>query len=157
MLLVGLGGCGAAAGPTRPRAVLDFRDGWRFSRTDMGADSLDAGCSEAGLPCAPGFNDAGWRALSIPHDFVVEAPLVPSEDSVAKNQGYRDYGKAWYRLTFSLPEAWAHRSVWIDFDGVAGYVRDRDGPCVRTGQSHALTYPADHTQPHIRTATPRRS
>lgn len=123
----------AAAAPTQPRAVLNFRDGWRFSRTDMDADSLDGGCPNAGglLPCAADFDDGGWRALSIPHDFVVEAPLVSSEDSVDKNQGYRDYGKAWYRLKFSLPEAWAQRSMWIDFDGVAGYVQWMDGPCVR--------------------------
>ena len=119
--------CSAVAAPTQqPRATLTLRDGWRFSRTDTHADSLDGGCpdddGQQQQPCQPGFNDAGWRALSIPHDFVVEAPLVPSEDSVAKNQGYRDYGQAWYRLKFSVPAEWSQRSLWLDFDGIAGYV-----------------------------------
>jgi hypothetical protein len=110
------------------RAVMSLNDGWRFSRTE--ADAPEGDCSSSSSssssnePCQPAFDDAGWRALSrLPHDFVVEAPLVYSEDSVAKNQGYRAYGKAWYRLKIALPQAWSQRrSLWIDFDGIAGWV-----------------------------------
>lgn len=127
MLGLGCSAAASAAAPKQqPRAILNFRDGWRFSRTDTHADSLDGGCPDDDgqhqQPCQPGFDDAGWRALSIPHDFVVEAPLVPSEDSVAKKQGYRDYSQAWYRLKFSVPAEWSQRSLWLDFDGIAGYV-----------------------------------
>lgn len=126
LLLLGLGlvvdrAAAAVAGAGSPRAVVSLHDGWRFSRTE--AEAPEGDCAASGLlPCQPDFDDALWRALSIPHDFVVEAPLVYVESDVAKVQGYRDYGMGWYRLRFSLPAEWQQqqRSLWIDFDGIMG-------------------------------------
>lgn len=104
--------------------VVRLDDGaWRFSRTDTVVESLAGDCAD-GSPCQPGFDDSAWRRLTIPHDFVVEVPLVYTDDSAAKTQGYRDYGKAWYRLAFSVPEEWSRqqRTMWLDFDGIAGCV-----------------------------------
>ena len=40
-----------------------FNDGWRFYRGDP------SGAQQ------PGFNDAGWRSLSVPHDWSIELPF----------------------------------------------------------------------------------
>lgn len=121
LLLVLLLAATAAIPASSPRAVASLNEGWRFSRTD--GDSPSGDCV-ASLPCTPYFDDAAWRVLALPHDFVVEAPLVYAKDNTAKNQGYRDYGKGWYRLRFSLPAQWSQgrRSLWLAFDGIAGYV-----------------------------------
>lgn len=113
-----------AAAAAAPRSVMSLNEGWRFARTDATCPDGDDCCSGSGLPCQPAFDDAGWRRLSLPHDFVAEGPLVYANDSVAMNQGYRDYGKAWYRLAFSVPVPWRQqrRTMWLDFDGIAGCV-----------------------------------
>lgn len=74
------------------------------------------------------FDDTGWRALDLPHDWAVELPLVhddSGDDSTRlTSHGYKPLGRrfpatsvGWYRRTFELPESDRGRRIWIEFDG----------------------------------------
>lgn len=91
----------------------------------------------------PGFDDSGWRALDLPHDWAVELPFNPQ---ALRNHGYKDMGAGvgaqnswealemgqsaqalggvtgntigWYRRTFALPASDRGGSLWVEFDGV---------------------------------------
>lgn len=65
--------------------------------------------------CKPDFDDAPWRNVDLPHDFVVENAPSQSGD---KSHGYFPYSKGWYRYHFTVDAAAKGKSVWIDFDGV---------------------------------------
>src|SRR5271157_3607648 len=85
----------------------NFNKGWKFNLGDVaGAQS-------------PGFNDATWRSLNVPHDWSIELPF---DENVPANQwgteGYMDGGTGWYRKTFTLPQSYSGNSVFITFDGV---------------------------------------
>jgi len=74
---------------------------------------------KADAPCAeqPGFADADWRKLDVPHDWSIEGPF--SETNAAGGAGaYLPSGVGWYRKHFSLPQSLAGRRVFIEFDGV---------------------------------------
>lgn len=53
----------AAAPAERVRSITDFDADWRFQKGDApGAE-------------APGFSDASWRTLRLPHDWSIEGPF----------------------------------------------------------------------------------
>jgi beta-galactosidase len=87
------------------RVVAPFDDGWRFSTGDVPGAAAAA------------FDDAAWRALSVPHDWSIEGPYDRSNPT-ARGGGYLPAGVAWYRKSFTLPAAAAGRRVFVDFDGV---------------------------------------
>jgi beta-galactosidase len=103
---------------TTPRTCLRLTDGWRFHR------------GEADGASDPGFADAGWRAVSLPHDWSIEdLPLDEATtgtrsgpfDSSAVGGGAVGFtvgGVGWYRLSFGLAPAWQGKQVTIRFDGV---------------------------------------
>ncbi|MDR1440640.1 MAG: glycosyl hydrolase 53 family protein [Clostridiales bacterium] len=116
---------------------IDFNDGWRFylaTRTPTvpnpeglvvnAANSrynfATYGIEDAGVATsdaiAPGFDDGGWRELSVPHDWSIEGEKVASGSN---SQGYMLGGLGWYRKTFTLPESLAQdKRISIDFEGV---------------------------------------
>jgi hypothetical protein len=66
--------------------------------------------------CKTDYDDAKWRRLDLPHDFVVEQNFSSTAD---KAHGYLPYATGWYRHTFTLPsEAREGASVWLTFEGV---------------------------------------
>jgi len=76
------------ATPARIRDSFDF--GWKFYKGDApGAQQ-------------PGFADATWRSLDLPHDWSVEGPFVPTEPSGGAG-GFAPTGIGWYRKHFRLP------------------------------------------------------
>ena len=77
-----------------------FNDNWRFS---LKADSTAA---------APGYDDAKWRTLDLPHDWSVEATPSPS---LASATGYLPGGIGWYRKHFAKPEG--ADKYYIYFEG----------------------------------------
>jgi beta-galactosidase len=110
-LLGGAAGLAAAAAigesaettPARVRDSFDF--GWKFFKGDA------PGAEE------PGFADAAWRALDLPHDWSIEGPFT--QDAPASGSGgYAPTGIGWYRKRFRLPAGYAGRRVSIEFDGV---------------------------------------
>jgi beta-galactosidase len=99
----GVGGSAGSLGTTR--TIMPFDSDWRFIVDDpIGADQV-------------GFVDSEWRTLRVPHDWSIEGPF----DETAKTGpagGFLPSGVGWYRKHFVLPESFANRRVFIEFDGV---------------------------------------
>jgi beta-galactosidase len=91
---------GAAA---RLRESFDF--GWKFLKGDAAGAQM------------PGFADAGWRDVDLPHDWSIEGPFGESEPS-AGTGAYLPTGIGWYRRRFRLAAADRGRVVTLEFDGV---------------------------------------
>src|SRR5512147_902319 len=79
------------AEPADPRTVVTLADGWRFRQDDKlsGAE-------------APGFADADWQEVTVPHSWNRVGTYLPSvpnrintPDKINKTQGV-----GWYRLRF---------------------------------------------------------
>jgi len=65
----------------------------------------------------PDFDDSGWRALDVPHDWSIEA--TPSADNPAGAAGgFFPGGLGWYRKRIDVPADLGDRHVLIEFDGV---------------------------------------
>ena len=88
-----------------PRLRDSFDFGWKFFKGDA------PGAQE------PGFSDASWRGLDLPHDWSVEGPFAASEPS-AGSGGFAPTGIGWYRKRFRAPAGYSGRKVSVEFDGV---------------------------------------
>ncbi len=107
---------GSAPSPaTQPRDTVSFDRTWKFHLGEAtGAEK-------------PDFNDASWRALDIPHDWMIEG--VTGTDPAAMDGpfdrkspaggsgGFMNGGIGWYRKTFTLPESSRNRHTFVLFDG----------------------------------------
>lgn len=89
-------------GQAQRQEVL-FNTGWKFNQGEVSGAS------------APGFNDAGWEAVRLPHDWSVASAF---SEEWASATGYLPGGIGWYRNTFRLPAGFAGKKVFIAFDGV---------------------------------------
>src|SRR5262245_55778250 len=113
----------------RERQLFDFD--WRFRAGDLEGAA------------APGFDDAAWERLDLPHDFMIEGkghaivvpggrgggrgaanlpttpegPFDPQSPGGSAN-GYLNGGIGWYRKSFTLPASAAGRRVLLEFEGV---------------------------------------
>lgn len=104
----------------RERLLLDF--GWKFHLGNdwgTGEDLAKAGSSSG--PARPGFSDAGWRDVRLPHDWAIELPFDEHSDG---SHGFKPVGPGfpqnsvgWYRRTFTLPREDAGKRLWLEFDG----------------------------------------
>ncbi|KRA78000.1 MULTISPECIES: glycoside hydrolase family 2 TIM barrel-domain containing protein [unclassified Roseateles] len=90
-----------AAFAQRQEQLLDT--GWRFSKTDPGA------------AMNPAFDDSGWRAVRVPHDWSMDEPF---RADLGSGNGYAAGGIAWYRRSFTVDAAQKGRVARITFDGV---------------------------------------
>lgn len=125
----------AATGPASPtplRETLSLNEGWRFHLGDIKPDTFPGGQgvnlygpdityhgAKAGTAwgaAARGYDDKGWKRVTLPHDWVVEQPF---DEKALKQQGYRPRGMAWYRRTFKLDAADRGKNIELQFDGVA--------------------------------------
>ncbi len=115
----------------RERLLLDF--GWRFHfghgndpAQDFGFGSGRTGnFQKTGSFLAAGniaFDDSGWRAIDLPHDWAVELPFENDPELLSK--GYYPLGRkypatsvGWYRRIFELPQSDAGKRITIEFDG----------------------------------------
>ena len=87
------------AGGDGARADVTLADGWRFTRMDVpGAE-------------APGFADAAWTPVTLPHAWNAR------DGQDGGNNYYR--GAGWYRRQLALPAAYAGRSIVLQFDGAS--------------------------------------
>jgi beta-galactosidase len=91
--------------PASPRAKLNFDRNWKFVREDApGAE-------------APGFDDSAWTTISTPHSF----NDVDSFRQIISHSGgdrgtYK--GLVWYRKHFKLPNRFAGRKIFLEFEGM---------------------------------------
>ncbi|HUJ45113.1 MAG TPA: glycoside hydrolase family 2 TIM barrel-domain containing protein [Opitutaceae bacterium] len=88
-----------------PRVHQSFDFAWRFCR------------GEAGGAQQPGFDDAAWRQLDLPHDWSIEGPY-DEHAATGGSGGYLPAGIGWYRKHFTVPEGLRGRQVTVEFDGV---------------------------------------
>ncbi len=87
------------------RTITDFDLDWKFIQSDVsGAE-------------ATGFNDAAWRSLRVPHDWMIEGPY-DRNNPTNRGGGYLPSGIGWYRKTFTLPASESNKKISIEFDGV---------------------------------------
>jgi beta-galactosidase len=98
--------------------TLNFDRGWRFKLVNT-ADTSDPtglyGNSTDPKADAPGFDDAGWQGLTLPHDWSITQAPDPSQSNAT---GFFPGGLGWYRKTFTLPASMAGKQISLDFDGV---------------------------------------
>ena len=92
-------------GPVQAGAGTDFNFGWKFE--------LDA--PEAANRAD--FDDADWRTVDLPHDWVIEGEPDPNLDFWQATGRLPGAGIGWYRKRFTIDEL-DDRSVQIVFDGV---------------------------------------
>ena len=85
------------------RKSICLNEGWRFHLGDA-ADAYYMG-----------FDDRGWRQVTVPHDWAVEHPFDPCW---ASGTGYLPGGVGWYRGHFCLDGEDAARRVRVTFEGV---------------------------------------
>jgi beta-galactosidase len=93
--LVVLGGGGAVAQVTQGRVDVGLGQGWKFHKGDV------AGAQN------PGFDDAGWDDVSLPHTW------NNLDGQVGGDRYYR--GPSWYRLHY--PVQTGDRRFYLQFDG----------------------------------------
>jgi len=99
--------------------------GWRFHAGDIENAA------------APALDDSDWRVINVPHDFQIEQPWVaPGADEKADNtdaaaniksrlssRGFKEMGRAWYRLHLTPSDSLRGRRLLLDFGGIL-YVAD---------------------------------
>ncbi|MBP0456802.1 glycoside hydrolase family 2 TIM barrel-domain containing protein [Streptomyces montanisoli] len=95
--------------------TIELADGWRFALVNPAAATDPTGAYADAA--RPDFDDSGWRAVSVPHDWSIE--LTPTEkDGTTSGTGFLPGGLGWYRTTFTLPRGLAGKRVCVEFDGV---------------------------------------
>jgi beta-galactosidase len=121
----------ASANSLRQRLLLDF--GWRFhlGHASDPAQDFDFGRGQefqkTGAfffkPSRPDFDDSGWQAIDLPHDWAVELPF--QNDRWLTGHGFKPLGRnypatsiGWYRRVFEIPGSDKGRRLSLEFDGV---------------------------------------
>ncbi len=66
-----------------------------------------ARCRKAGYK---GYDDSAWTSVTLPHDWSVHMPF---EQTNSSGTGYLSGGIGWYRVRFSLPEAYKGKRVRV--------------------------------------------
>lgn len=85
------------------QAIMTLNEGWRFHYGDV---------PEAWYK---GYDDQDWEEVALPHDWSVHMPF---QKEYSSGTGYLAGGIGWYRLHFSLPEAYRGKRIRIVFDGI---------------------------------------
>lgn len=95
----------ACTNEEKTREVLDFTGNWKFHPGDTA------------VAYRPEFNDNGWRALNLPHDWSIESDFS-EKNPATPGGGALPGGVGWYRKTFDVDEEDSTKTLYIDFDGV---------------------------------------
>jgi beta-galactosidase len=109
LLLVAATAFAATSVPVTGQRRLAFNDGWRFFKGEApGAEQ-------------PGFRDAQWVEVRLPHDWAIDGPF---DSSLNPHTGALPiFGTGWYRKAFTLPAAAKGRYFSIEFDGAMSNAR----------------------------------
>ncbi len=85
------------------RRENDFNKGWKFYLGDSSAASN------------PNFDDSGWKAVDLPHDFSITQSFTASGEA---ESGFLPGGTGWYRKSFQIGQEAAGKTFLLNFDGV---------------------------------------
>lgn len=107
---------------TSPRERILLDPGWRFHRGDVLPESgkqqfhAYANVKTGNASGAAGieWDDLDWRVVDLPHDFIVEGPFLPDEDT---SHGFHPFTVGWYRKRFLLPASDQGKRLWLELDG----------------------------------------
>lgn len=67
-----------------------------------------------------GFDDSGWQAVTLPHDWAISGPFIT--DGPYGGMGrLPSWGVGWYRRTLDIPASMAGRHVFLDVGGAMSY------------------------------------
>ncbi len=91
---------------------------------------------------AADFDDTGWRALDLPHDWSIELERRPDAPSGSQGGFFID-GVGWYRKHLDVPADWGDRHVEIEFEGV---YRDAEVWC---NGHYLFRHPYGYTTFHV--------
>jgi beta-galactosidase len=86
------------------RLTLNFNPDWKFLK----ADHAGAAATE--------FDDRAWSAVSLPHTYNDVDAFAHWSLPGHKGQMEQWSGRTWYRKTFTPPESWRGKKVYIEFD-----------------------------------------
>ena len=101
ILIIASVGCSVAPTPesTSPRVSITMSGEWRFSIDKEGVGEKQGWAT-------PGFDDASWLTVTVPHTWNVMSD-------------YSDYtGLAWYRKTFTIPDKSQNLRLRLHFEAV---------------------------------------
>ena len=90
----------------RSRTLLDAD--WRFHLDDISPNDA---------VIKAGYDDAAWKKISVPHDYVFDGRLYNSGKN-DRGHGYLPYTVGWYRKHLVIPKSDAGKILKLDFDGV---------------------------------------
>src|SRR5207249_1726221 len=136
--------CIRAAEPAAPRERISLNTGWRFYHGDpqwtspqldyastrtwllpSSAPLLGAGTAKPARPTGnlgsdiacvqPGYDDASWRTLNLPHDWAIEGPF--SQDLPGDTGKLPFASPGWYRKHFTTAAGDAGRRLTLEIDG----------------------------------------
>ncbi len=107
-----------------PRERLLMDTNWKFHLGGdvwgTGEELINLGISKG--PADPAYNDGWWAGVTLPHDWAV---ALPCDQKAQDRHGYKPIGPgfpqnnvAWYRRTFTLPQADQGKRLWLEFGGV---------------------------------------
>lgn len=68
----------------------------------------------------PGFDDSGWRAVRLPHDWAIEGPWLTTGPYGGMGR-LPSWGIGWYRRKLDIPASDAGKSIFLDIDGAMSY------------------------------------
>jgi beta-galactosidase len=128
----------------RERLLLDFD--WRFAfghssevHRDFGFGADQKTFAKQGTNVSTAadiaFDDSTWKAVNLPHDWVIDLPFVkneyfippknPDDGDAAAGHGYKAVGRnfpetsiGWYRKVFHIAKADEAKRLTIEFDGI---------------------------------------
>jgi len=118
-----------AGDPTDAGDGLDYaraknwleQTGLEFTKTNDPAATLPAEPKpgERVSFAQPQFDDSGWRALNLPHDWGVEGQFTQAYPGETGKLPW--WGKAWYRKSFAVPAGDQGKRLFLDVDGAMAY------------------------------------
>jgi beta-galactosidase len=97
------------AAPTTPRQQRLIDADWRFHLGDISPNNEVISAN---------YDDAKWRQLDLPHDYVLEGPYVRRDDKPGRTHGDLPAEVGWYRKHLTIPASDDGKILRLDFDGV---------------------------------------
>ncbi|MBV5281343.1 MAG: DUF4982 domain-containing protein [Paludibacter sp.] len=121
------------------RAKENFDFNWQFHKGDIAMKLVvrvgQGGITDINVPIitkkdtiidytnfrsSTSFNPVDWKAVNLPHDWVIEETFVNDNTlgSQPGGNGYLPVGIGFYRKEFEIPESDKGRKISIEFDGI---------------------------------------
>ncbi len=118
-----------------PRQHIDFDEGWKFHLGHAADPHRDFNYGIGNILSKTGdaggtaidmkFDDRGWAAVQLPHDWAVGLPFIQVDNDDVDGHGYHTVGAlypensvGWYRKTFTVDRADSGKRFVLQFDGI---------------------------------------